>query len=87
MPKGWIIGQYTGDPYKDYKLTFGSITCAGSAATVVVEGPIVAAFAVGTSDNADVRFVSTGAQANAGTAIFQSDDATEVVNYLIIHKG
>ena len=87
MTSGWIIGEYTGDPFKDRKVTFGTTACAGSAATVTVGKPVDVAIAIGSSDGADVRCTSTSAQLTGGTVIFTSDDATEKIHYLIVHKG
>jgi len=87
MSKGWLIAEYTGSPYKDYKVTFGTIACAGSVATVSVDGAISAAIGIGSAAAADVRCTSSAAQLAGGTAIFTSDNATEKVHYFIIHKG
>jgi len=89
MPKGWLISEYTGDPYKDYKITFsnaGSLTAA-SVCTVTVDGAVVAAAAIGTAAGYDLRVTSTSAQLAAGTVIFSADVANKLFHYIIIHKG
>lgn len=89
MVKGWLIGEYTGDPYKDSKVTAsdaGSLTAA-SACTVTVDGSIISAVAIGTASGYDLRLTSTQAQKTAGTAIFSSDAASKKFNYFIVHKG
>lgn len=86
--KGWVIGEYTGDPFKDRKMTFGSALCGGSVATVTVDGAVDMALGVGTTDASSlVRVPTTAAEFAAGTVKFESDNATEMVHYLIIHKG
>jgi hypothetical protein len=91
MAKGWLIGEYTGDPYKDLKITAannGSLTTANSACTVTVEGSVVSAMAIGTASGADIYFTSTSAQKTAGSVIFTSGATAGVLfNYQIIHKG
>jgi hypothetical protein len=85
---GWIIGKYTGDPHVDQMVSAGTTACANNLATVVVDGPIIAAIAVGTTAGAEVgvRCSSTGAQLTAGSAIFYgSASATDTVHYFIVH--
>jgi len=91
MAKAWLIGEYTGDPYKDLELTAsnaGSLTTANSACTVTVDGSVVSAVAQGTASSADIYFTSTAAEKTAGSVIFTSGATSGVLfNYQIIHKG
>lgn len=89
--KGWVIGEYTGDPYKDYKISFGTTALANNLATVVVDGKIVCAIAIGSTAGAaelGVACTSTAAQLAGGTAVFTgSASATDTIHYFIVHKG
>ena len=91
MTSGWLIGEYTGDPYKDLKFTAsnaGSLTTANSACTVTVDGSVVSAVVTGTASGADIYFTSTADQKTAGSVIFTSGATSGVLfNYHIIHKG
>ena len=89
MTKAWLIGDPTGDPFKDVKVTFstaGSLTAA-SLCTVTVDGAVLAASAMGTADGYDLRVISSAAQLAAGTVIFQSDEKQKKFHYIILHKG
>ena len=90
MGKAWIIGQYTGDPYKDVMVTYsnaGSLTAA-SACTVTVEGPVLAVVASGTAwANSPIWVSSTSAQHTAGSVIFTGTAASNLFNYIIVHKA
>lgn len=87
--QGWVIGQYTGDPYKDDKISYGTTALSGGAATVVVNGAIKIGLAVGTTNtgSASVRLNSTAAQRSAGSAIFTGDVAADTINYFIVSEG
>jgi hypothetical protein len=87
---GWIIGQYTGDPYKDCQVNAGTTACVGNYATVTVDGQIYSALAVGTTAGAEVgaRCTSTAAELTAGSAIFcGSAAATDTLHYFIVSSG
>lgn len=90
MTKGWIIGEYTGDPYKDTKITFsnaGSLTAA-SLCTVTVDGAVLSAIALGTTSGVDIYLNSSTTQHAAGSVIFKSGNAAdELFHYWIAHKG
>jgi hypothetical protein len=90
MSKGWIIGEYTGDSYKDLKITAGTATLASNLATVTTDGAIVSAVAVGTTSAAElgIRCSSSVAQLAAGSAIFAgSASATDTIHYFIVSSG
>jgi hypothetical protein len=85
--KGWLIGQYTGDPHKDAFVTFngaGSMTAA-SLCTVAVTGAVLAQFAQGTSSTALYNTADVTQRA-AGTVVFKGG-ASELFSYLIISTG
>jgi len=86
---GWAIGAFTGDPYKDARLSFGTTALAGNKATVTVTGAIEVGVAVGTTNtgSASVRLNSTAAQLAAGSAIFAGDVATDTIHYFIVSSG
>jgi hypothetical protein len=86
--QGWIIGQYTGDPHRDAEVSYGTIALSTSLATVVVDGPVYAAVAIGTTGAAalGVRCSAGTANLNAGTVIFAgSAGASDTVHYFIVH--
>ena len=86
--QGWIIGQYTGDPYRDSELSYGTTALASSLATVVVDGPVYAALAIGTTGAAALGVRCSAGTANlaAGTVIFAgSAGATDTIHYFIVH--
>jgi hypothetical protein len=83
----WLIGQYTGDPYKDARITAshaGSLTAA-SACTVTVGGSVVSAIGIGTSD-INIWVSSTDDQLTAGSVIFNGGTASQKFHYQIVHK-
>lgn len=88
--EGWLIEEYTGNPYKDRKMQWsdaGSLTAA-SLCTVTVGGSIESAIAIGTSSSQDIHLTSTDAQKGAGTAIFKAGGSgEEKFNYIIVHTG
>ena len=88
--KGWVIGEYTGDPYKDKKISFGTVALSSNTVTITVDGAIESAIAIGTTGAAalGVRCSSSAAQLAAGTAIFYgSAAAADTIHYQIFHKG
>ena len=87
MAYGWLIGQYTGDPYKDVKITYsaaGSMTAA-SLCTVSVSGQVLSAVAMGTNDTTFVYATSSTTDYAGGTVVF-AGPASEKFNYVIVHK-
>ena len=86
MAYGWLIGQYTGDPYKDVKITYsaaGSFTAA-SLCTVSVSGAVLAACGMGTSDT-EIYGTSSTTDYAGGTVVFHGP-GSEKFNYIIVHK-
>lgn len=87
---GWIIGEYTGDPYKDVKITFnnaGSLTAA-SLCTVTVTGAVLGIQALGTTSAADIYISSSTTEHAAGSVIFTSGATSSVLfHYTIFHAG
>ena len=85
---GALIGQYTGDPFKDMQVSCGTTALAANLATVTVGAQVYAAVAVGTTAGAEVgvRCTSSGAQLTAGTVIYSgSASATDTIHYFIVH--
>jgi len=85
---GWIISKYTGDPHRDQMISAGTTALVGNYATVVVDGPVISAIAIGTTAGAQVgcRCSSTAAQLTAGSVIIcGSAAATDTVHYFIVH--
>ena len=87
MAKGWLIEEYTGDPFKGKQVTFGTTSLSGSAATITVGGKIHTALALGATDNVDVRCTSSAAQINGGTAKFIADTSSGKIFYFIVHDS
>lgn len=87
--KGWVIGEYTGDPYKDKKITFGTGARAANYGTHTVDGAVSCAIAIGTTNtgSAGIRCTSTSSQLTAGSVIFAGDVATDDYHYFIISEG
>lgn len=87
--RGWLIGQYTGDPYKDRKVTFGTTALSNAFGTITIGAAVDTAIGIGTTNTGSmsVRCTSTAAQLAAGSVIFAGDTASEVVHYWIVHKG
>lgn len=85
--KGWLISQYTGDPYKDVMITYnnaGSFTAA-SLCTVAVEGAVLAHSAMGSTQVGQVCCTASTTQHAGGTCVFQGT-ASELFSYIIIHQ-
>ena len=85
--KGWLIGQYTGDPYKDVMITYnnaGSMTAA-SLCTVSVDGAILGYAVCGTSIVQPVHATSNTTAHAGGTVVFKGT-ASELFSYIIVHK-
>jgi len=85
--KGWLIGQYTGDPFKDVMITYnnaGSFTAA-SLCTVTVDGAVLAYAACGTSAIAPVYATSNTTAHAGGTVVFKGT-ASELFSYIVVHQ-
>ena len=88
--KGWIIGEYTGDPYKDRKIVFGSASVADGG--TISTGLTSVDVCVLTSSNADhvaaVTSISggnvtVGLHDNGGSAV----TSAETVYFIAIGKA
>jgi hypothetical protein len=85
--KSWLIGQYTGDPYRDVMATYnnaGSFTAA-SLCTVSVDGAILGYAATGTSSATGVYATSNTTAHAGGTVVFKGA-ASELFGYVVFHK-
>jgi hypothetical protein len=89
MASSWLIGKYTGDPYRDVMITYscaGSFTAA-SLCTVAVDGAVLGHSAMGSVVSDAVCCTADATLHAGGTCVFLgSAQAGCLFSYIIVHK-